>query len=178
MGSTALATAPMSSPDYEDKTSIHDFETLLLTLHAVREMRGELQIPPQDKVTLYIDHPLQVILNNTHVLEALTKIDTIHFCKADSKSIVATKLVKDMSVSVLLPEHLIAKEIERLEKDLSKMAKDLDGLNMKLLNHEFIAKAPQEIVAKMQENLKALNLSQDVLRNKLAQFKDQLESSS
>jgi valyl-tRNA synthetase len=79
---------------------------------------------------------------------------------------------------VLLPEHLIAKEIERLEKDLSKMAKDLDGLNMKLLNHEFIAKAPQEIVAKMQENLKALNLSQDVLRNKLAQFKDQLESSS
>jgi valyl-tRNA synthetase len=49
-----------------------------------------------------------------------------------------------------------ARETERLEKDLGKVAKELSSLVRKLQNQDFLAKAPAEVVAKVRDQQQAL----------------------
>src|SRR5690606_39876190 len=49
----------------------------------------------------------------------------------------------------------IAAERARLEKSLGKVRKDADGLERKLGNENFLAKAPEEVVDEQRERLAA-----------------------
>ncbi len=47
----------------------------------------------------------------------------------------------------------VPEEIARLEKTLQKLAKELGGLRGRLNNPNFVASAPDEVVAEAKENL-------------------------
>ncbi len=171
MNAAALAVAAFPNPSYSQPEAIDEFDIMMKLLHHVREMRGELQIPPSDAVTVFIENPSSVVIENTPMLEALTKIEKIIFEKAPSGSICATKSWGEVTTSVLLPAHLISKEIERLEKDLLKTQKEIEGLKQKLSVQDFIDKAPKEVVAKLEDQLSKHLKSEDTIQQKLVQFK-------
>lgn len=125
MQSSTLALAPMAKAMMQDQKAVLEFEHMQHLLHHIREMRGELQIPPQEMVTVYIENPESFVADNKTILSALTKIESIHFAAAPSQAIVATKSLDKTTTSVLLPESLIGKEIERLEKICKKSQKKL-----------------------------------------------------
>jgi valyl-tRNA synthetase len=55
-------------------------------------------------------------------------------------------------------------EEARLDKALAKLAKEISGLNGKLRNEKFLAKAPEDIVAEQRERLAAAEAEADKLR--------------
>lgn len=171
MNAEALAVAPFPEAGYLNLESKEDFDLMMTLLHHIREMRGELQIPPGDSVTIYLENPSNVVRQNTDMLEALTKIEAIYFEKTPPASIAATKTWGDTTTSVILPTHLISKEIERLEKDLNKTQKEIEGMQSRLSVQDFIDRAPKEVVSKMQDTLDKHLKSQEVIKQKLSHFK-------
>lgn len=171
MNVDALAIAPFPEPTYLNLESKDDFEVMMTLLHQIREMRGELQIPPGDLITVYLENPSFIVKNNTDILEALTKIEAIHFEKVPQNHISATKTWSGTTTSVILPRHLISKEIERLEKDLAKTLKEIETIQIKLNVQDFIDKAPKEVVTKMKDILEKHLKTQEVIKEKIMQLK-------
>lgn len=171
MNSDALAIAPFPEASYLNLESKDDFELMMILVHHIREMRGELQIPPGDGVTIYLENAPILVKNNLDMMEALTKIAKIHFEKVPQNTIAATKTSHGMTTSVILPSHLMAKEIERLEKDLIKTSKEIENIQTKLNVPDFLDKAPKQIIDKMQDTLNQHLKSQEMIEIKLKKLK-------
>jgi len=64
--------------------------------------------------------------------------------------------VGDMEILVPLAGFIdTAAELARLDKEISKLEKDIAGLNGKLSNESFVSKAPEAVVNKEKERLAA-----------------------
>jgi valyl-tRNA synthetase len=83
----------------------------------------------------------------------------------------ATVLVNGASVFVLL-EGIIdfAQEQARLEKEIAKLSKELTGMNRKLGNADFLAKAPAAVVNGVREKHAAMLDKQHALEATLARI--------
>jgi valyl-tRNA synthetase len=171
MKANCCATSIYPKADFIDETSLQEFEDASKLLHQVREMRGELQIPPQESIVIHIENPTEIMTKNIHVIEALTRIQQINFSSPDASYITSTKAIGDTIISVILPSHLIQKEIERLEKDMIKITKELEGLEAKLSVSDFVEKAPKAVVDKMMQNKKLHESSLETIKQKLDHYK-------
>jgi valyl-tRNA synthetase len=77
-------------------------------------------------------------------------------------------------MEILVPlSDLIDKdaEIARLEKEIAKLDKNLQGINGKLGNEKFVQNAPAELVEAERERQRATQTSIDALNEKLAAIK-------
>jgi valyl-tRNA synthetase len=61
----------------------------------------------------------------------------------------------------------VTHECDRLGEELSRLEKQLQSLAARLTNESFVARAPQEVVAKEREKEKAWRDQRDVLAGKL-----------
>jgi len=177
MKAQALAIAPFPKPCFEDLHSKIEFEGALKILHHIREMRGELQIPPQESLTVFIENPPPHTEHKLAIVEALTKIKEFLFKQPKAGQITATKGVGSMVISVLLPPQLIQKEIDRLIKDQEKLQRDIDILESKLVNIDFIQKAPPALIDKFKSQLVAQQLSLETAKAKLKLYQLTQDSS-
>jgi len=66
----------------------------------------------------------------------------------------------------------IAGEKARLEKELTKVSKDLDQSSKKLANRDFCAKAAPEIIQKEEDKLKECQEKFNTLENALKKLKE------
>jgi valyl-tRNA synthetase len=72
-------------------------------------------------------------------------------------------------MEILVPlSDLIDKdaEIARLEKEIAKLAKNLQGINNKLNNEKFVNNAPAELVDAERERQRTTQAAVDALQNK------------
>ncbi|MCF8110193.1 MAG: valine--tRNA ligase [Desulfobacteraceae bacterium] len=122
---------------------------------AVRNIRGEMNIPPSALLSVLVQSDSQDVRNTVDrhgdVIAALARLEELKTEKAGEKpGGTATAIVGDATVSVYLEGVIdFSKEIERLEKEIAKMDKELAGLSKKLGNPGFLAKAPRSVVEKV-----------------------------
>lgn len=171
MQSECIAKSPYPKADFMDEKSLYEFDEIQKLLHHIREMRGELQIPPSEAILLHIEKPQDVMVNYIHIVEALTKIEHVHFTAPHASDITSTKTLHETLISVVLPKHLIQKEMERLEKDLLKTLKEIEGLESKLSVQDFLDKAPKNVIEKLQSNLEGHKIAHATLVSKLETYK-------
>jgi valyl-tRNA synthetase len=146
-------------------------------ISGIRNVRGEMGIAPgmtlealihandaAARSTIEGDRGLIV---NLARLKSLTV--TAH---PDRPKASATAVARDATIYVRL-EGIIdfAREIERLEKELGKLAKELSSVAKKLQNQDFLAKAPAEVVAKVQAQQQELMGKQQKLQATLDKIK-------
>lgn len=85
----------------------------------------------------------------------------------------ATAVVDGATIFVSLKGIIdVAKESERLEKEINKLANELAGVLKKLENDAFVKKAPAEVVEKVQEKHDRLIEKQQKLRLNLDKVKE------
>jgi valyl-tRNA synthetase len=71
----------------------------------------------------------------------------------------ATAVAQDVEIFLPLKGVIdFAEEEKRLKKEIGKTMKDLDSVNKKLSNEDFLAKAPEDIIEK--EKVKAGDLKE------------------
>lgn len=154
-----LQSYPIAANEKVDADAIADVEWLKQVILAIRNIRGEMNVPPSKALTLLLkngsDEDLRRLDSNRQSLAKLAKLDDIQWLAAtDDAPMSATQLVGAMEVLVPM-SGLIDKaaEIARLEKEIQKLDKEIQRLQGKLGNAGFLDKAPADVVAKEQEKL-------------------------
>ncbi|CAA0117753.1 Valine--tRNA ligase [BD1-7 clade bacterium] len=125
----------------------------------VRNIRGELNIPPSKALDLYLldgnDSDKANLQDNTQYLQRLAKLENITWLNTgDEAPMAATQLVGNMKVLVPLAGNIDTdKELARLNKEIEKILKDKSRVEGKLSNQKFVANAPADVVEKEKAKL-------------------------
>jgi valyl-tRNA synthetase len=127
---------------------------LIDAVTGIRTVRGELNIAPSLKVNVFIKayhrKAEKTLQDNMRYLKALAKAEEIKIgldiAKPEGS---ATSVKTDMEIFIPLKAVLnIGAELDRLKKDLAKLEESITMLNKKLMNDDFLQRAPQKVVEK------------------------------
>jgi valyl-tRNA synthetase len=153
-------------------------EILMNVITGIRNVRGEMNIAPslslqvmiqsEDEQTCKIIETHRDLVINLAKLSALTVQTTGQRPKSS-----ATAVVNNASVFVDL-EGIIdfAKETQRLEKEIHKLAIELTKVGKKLDNEGFLSKAPADVIEKVREKQNVLLEKQQKLQMNLDRIKE------
>lgn len=125
-------------------------------IYSVRNIRGEMNIPPGVATDIMINGGLSgnldILKDNINQLDALLNAKRLSLGEDAPEGVFSSRsIVQDLTLFVVLPEEMRAEEIRRLEKELEKTEKELSVLDAKMKNENFVNKAPREVVAKTRE---------------------------
>ena len=138
---------------------------------ACRNLRGEMQLSPAQKVPLILEGDDHARLSSfAPYLQAL--------CKLSEVQIVAQLPASPAPVSVVGTTRLmlqveidVAAERERLGKEVARLENEIQKANAKLGNESFTARAPAAVVAQEKERLENFSATLQKVQQQLAQLK-------
>ena len=155
-----------------------EIEWVIKFISEVRSLRSMLNIPYKTLINIsynYLDSKyLDVIDNNIEILKGIARIESFFMQKNDLENS-AQILVDGATFNIDLKGVInIALELERLNKDLSKLKNDIFIIDSKLVNKNFIERAPKEVIDEQKSRkleiesfVERLNLAINRLENKI-----------
>jgi valyl-tRNA synthetase len=168
-----LAAFPRADEVHIDAAAESDVTWLQQAIIAVRNIRGELGIPPGRKLVLMLrnagheerrrvaEHGL--LLSTMAKLESVTVLDTAEAPASATQVIGQTELLVPLAGLIDVDA-----ECARLEREEEKLAREIEKLEARLGNAGFVDKAPAEVVAR--ERARVLELTG--ARNALARQRE------
>ena len=150
-----------------------ELESVIHAIRAVRARRAEMNVPPSKKAKLII------VTEKADVFEAgnayLAKlayageIEVTRTAPADLTGLVSV-VTDDARIFMPLRELVdLAKERERIEKEIAKATVEAERIAQKLQNEKFTSKAPESVVQTERDRLEKL---QSLLENLSESLKD------
>jgi valyl-tRNA synthetase len=175
-GSIMVAEFPVASEFLSDEEAIAEMDLLKGVITGVRNIRGEMNIPPSKHVSILMEIPeggdRDIIRRNIGHIQNLARVDS-----ASAEAVVtkpeasATAVFGENQVHVILEGLLDFKEEkERLKKQIKAIEKDLAVANKKLNNNQFLEKAPREIVEEVREKVGSMDQKLEKLNQNLNLF--------
>jgi valyl-tRNA synthetase len=126
-------------------------------VHAIRNIRAEMQIPPGTATALHLVGPkdrLAFAEKHQGILKALVRLESLSFAEKETpQPFASTTTVNDLKLIIPLPTEMREKEKTRLAKERDKLIEQQQGARGKLGNQDFLMKAPPQLVEKLQANL-------------------------
>ncbi len=180
-GSVMNAIFPLDAHDngfYQDAQAESTMSLIAGIITGIRNIRGEMNISPSLSLTVSV-----------HSQEASTRETVTHYrdmimnlARVDSLSVensgrrpkgAATSVVEDATIFVHLEGVIdFTQEIQRLDKEINKMANELNVAATKLRNEDFLDKAPKAVVEKVKERYDSLMEKQQKLQKNLDKIKE------
>ncbi len=148
------------------------FDFISEIIYAIRNIRGEMKIPLQAGVDVYIvGKDCSIVKENLSLIEALNRKSTLHFTESISHLGLASHVrVGDLQICIPVPEEFKAQEKKRLEKEKDKIVDSIEKMKKQLSNQDFIARAPKELVDSKQIQLKSAEQRLEEIDEKLPQL--------
>jgi valyl-tRNA synthetase len=165
---------PKPADFLDDNDAIKEMELLMGVINGIRNIRGEMNIPPSKGVSVIIDMAGQedsdTVNRNLNHIKILAKVDDASVVSDVPKpKASATAVFGQNQVHVLLKGLLdFDEERKRLRKEIQKIEKEISASDKKLSNKQFLEKAPADIVAKVKEKVEAQSLKLDKLNQNLS----------
>ena len=157
--SIMLQPYPESDSSKIDDKAEEELEWVKTFVSGVRRIRSEMDIPPGKPLSLLLqnasDNDKTLYAENQPFIETLAKIENSEWLSDnDDTPESATALVGRMKILIPLA-GLIDKDAElaRLEKEIGKIQSNVDKTTAKLVNKNFVDKAPAAVVGKERERL-------------------------
>ena len=150
--SIMLQSYPKEEKSRIDQTVEREMVLLQQVIGGIRNIRGEMNVPPAKEADLNIkssdDEKLAMLQKNEIAIQKLARVDKISY-NAERPDMAASAVVQNVELFVPLAD-LIDIEVEknRLEKEIERLDNQLRGLIKKLSNENFISRAPQDVVDK------------------------------
>jgi valyl-tRNA synthetase len=144
-----------------DSVANADIEWLKGVIVGIRNIRGEMNIPPGKQLSVLLRNGDQRdrkrLDNNAQFLKKLAKLEDINWLPQGEESpMAATSLVGEMEILVPMAGLIDPEaELQRLTREIEKLEKDIARIEGKLGNASFVDKAPSAVVAKEREKLDA-----------------------
>ena len=174
-GSIVKADYPRAGDYPSDESAEADLSLLMDVITMVRNIRGEMNVPPGARVKLTLACPDQA---TAEVLEGLVgHVEGLARCQEVTIGVGGQEMQPSGSaagvsgrVLVYVPlEGLVDFEAEkaRLGKEIAKIEKDLDKTKAKLANEDFLQKAPEAVVQRERDKAAAWTEKLDKLTESL-----------
>ncbi|MBA7665981.1 Valine--tRNA ligase [subsurface metagenome] len=140
----------------------------------VRTIRAENRIPPKQNIELWVkvekDEEKKIILENQTYIRTLASIRKIEILDRfpDEK-----KLLKGVAgsweIAIPIEEGVfdLQQEKQRLEKGLSKVTQDIERIEKRLQNTDFLKRAPRDVVQEKKGRLQELQAKKTKLEESL-----------
>jgi valyl-tRNA synthetase len=169
---------PVVKEAWDDKDAEKKMEMLMEIITSIRNIRGEMRIPPSMKLTALIsvtdEQSKKAIEAGGGYIVNLANLESlaVEVSLAEPKG-VATGVVGTTKIFVPLAGIVdIAGEKTRLEKELAKVSRDLEQSSRKLANRDFRDKAAPEIIQKEEDKLKGFQEKFNALEGALKKLKE------
>ncbi len=169
---------PVTDIACEDRAAEKEMEMIMQIITSIRNIRGEMRIPPSLKLKALVcaadEATRKIIENGVGYILNLSNLDdlTVDVNLLEPKG-VATGVVGTTKIFVPLVGIVdIAAEKKRLDKELAKIAKDLEQSSRKLANSDFREKAAPEVIEKEEGKRKSFQEKFAALESALKKLKE------
>jgi len=172
-GSIMAAQFPRRTDFVYDEKSVKEMDLIKEVITGVRNIRGEMNIPPKKAAKIVIDvkgdKEREILKNNHSYITNLAKVESIDFIsdtkKPDSS---ATYVFSDIQVHVLLKGLInYDDEKKRIYKRIKKIEKEMEISQKKLANRDFLNQAPPDIVENVKQKAQRMSMKLDKLNQNL-----------
>jgi len=156
-----------------DAVGAERMELVMEVIRAIRNIRGEMDVPPGMQVTALLDcktaRAQDILEQGAAAIRVLGKVGEMTIGQGlERPQQVATQVAGDVEISLPLAGLVdIAEEEKRLEKEIAKVQKDVDLFTGKLSNEKFVANAPEHVLEKDRGKLKDAKEKMVVLQESL-----------
>jgi valyl-tRNA synthetase len=153
-GSICLEAFPGVDESLLDDDAEASMEWVTSIIRGIRNLRRELHIPPGLFVKVRIRGGRQdLLMRMESVIKRLARLKEVEYL--DHQVVVkneASSVVEDTDIFLPLKGVLdFAKERERIEREIEKVNKEMEGIMVKLRNEAFLSRAPKDLVEKNRE---------------------------
>ncbi len=168
---------PQTDAEKIDRDAIAEMTWVQTMITGVRNIRGEMNISPSKALPIILqnasEQDLQYLDTNRHYLNSIGRFESIEVWSSESEPPEsATALVGGMRVLIPLGSFIDAgAELKRLNKELEKSAKEIAGVEGRLSNQDFVAKAPEAVISKAREQLEKAQQQKDALLEQIDRIK-------
>ena len=178
-GSIMLAALPdenINGLNFDEKTE-SDMEIIRAIITGVRNIRGEMNIPPSLYLTAHVhseDRLLRETIGlNKDMIINLARLEKFSVEEPGKRPGAAASAVIEGAVIFVALEGIVdfEKETARLEKEFNKLSKELTSAAKKLNNDDFLAKAPAEVVEKVRKKQNFFSEKQKKVQTNLDKIK-------
>ena len=157
---------PEAQPEKKDVAAEREIGLLQQLVNAIRELRGEADLGPGEKVALIVAGGTELARRYEPFVKPLARLSHISYAdnlprsEAPVKVVEYFQLMLDIKVDVAAKRERIAKEITRVESEIAKAS-------TRLANESFVARAPPQIVAQERERLAGFHATLEKLKPQL-----------
>jgi valyl-tRNA synthetase len=148
-------------------------ELVMEVIRAIRNIRGEMDVPPGKQITALLDcksdHAKKTLEEGAAAIRVLGKVGELiigmGLVRPEQS---ATQVAGDVEISLPLAGLVdVAEEEKRLHKELGKVQVDINLFTKKLSNEKFVANAPAEVLEKDRGKLRDAEAKLRVLEESL-----------
>ncbi len=124
-------------------------------IRSIRNRRTEMNVPPSKKAELYIlANDPAIFAEGEGFMQRLAYADKVTLLEKEPENLdgMVTCTTSDAKIYIPMGQLVdVAKELERIAKELEKNRKFLASLESKLSNEGFVSRAPEAVVAAERE---------------------------
>ncbi|MCG3112386.1 MAG: valine--tRNA ligase [Candidatus Manganitrophus sp. SB1] len=181
----SLAVAPYPTSDSTKVNPVIEEivqEIVIETVVRIRNLRGEMNIPPSEELAVNIsannERARDLFRNHLPYIQRLARLSepTIGIDMPLPKQ-AATVLTDMAKVYIPVDEARLRKEIDRLEKAMAKLDKELEPVERKFQDQNIMTKAPKEVIAKLETQRADLQAKRAKLNEDLRRFREMISGS-
>ena len=168
---------PIHENKFVDNKLDNSFQQLFEIIRLIRNLRAELGLKPSEKSPIYLISDNDELIDFLKILvddiQTLTKSSEVFIFKTnavDKKEFAKSfsGIISDLEVYLPFQDFVNIDALkERLNKDLKKVTIELDNLNKRLSNKNFVDKAPKDIVDECRFKLNEGSVQMERITKKL-----------
>ncbi len=168
---------PIHENKFVDNKLDNSFQQLFEIIRLIRNLRAELGLKPSEKVPVYLisdnDKSIDFLKTLVDDIQTLTKSSEVFIFKTnavDKKELAKSfsGIISDLEVYLPFQDFVNIDALkERLTKDLKKVNIELENLNKRLSNRNFVDKAPKDIVDECRFKLNEASVQKERITKKL-----------
>ncbi|OMG53859.1 valine--tRNA ligase [Azonexus hydrophilus] len=168
--SIMLAAYPRADLSRLDETSEAKVERLKALAHACRNLRGEMNVSPALRMPLLVTGGGADIAEFAPILQALAKLSEVQIVADMPDDAMAPVAVVGETRLMLKVEIDVAAEKIRLAKEIEKLEKQISIAQGKLNNEGFVARAPAAVIDQEKQRVADFTATLDKLKPQLAKL--------
>jgi valyl-tRNA synthetase len=158
---------PGLTETFEDQAAADELGWVLKIISQIRSVRSDVNVPAGAKVPVSLvdtsEDTARCVDAHRDVIMRLARLETFSIATEVPPGSVKT-VVNEATVVLEIADLIDAsEEIARLDKQLGKLGGEITGLEKRLGNEAFVAKAPAEVVAEQKTRLDELQGTRDKL---------------
>ena len=168
---------PIHENKFVDNKLDNSFQQLFEIIRLIRNLRAELGLKPSEKGPVYLisdnDELIDFLKTLVDDIQTLTKSSEVFIFKTnavDKKEFAKSfsGIISDLEVYLPFQDFVNIDALkERLTKDLKKVTIELENLNKRLSNKNFVDKAPKDIVDECRFKLNEGSVQKERITKKL-----------